>query len=42
MVMMFVRRVVSVLDGILVIFLLQRNFGVGVFVPTRTLIVVKL
>jgi hypothetical protein len=42
MVMMFVEGVVLVLDGIFVLFLPYKSYGVGVFIPTRTLIALKL
>jgi len=42
MVMMFVGGVVLLFDGLLVLFLPKEIFGAGVFVPTRTLIAVKL
>ncbi len=40
--MMFVGGVVLMLDRFFVLFLLQKSYGAGVFVPARTLIVVKL
>ncbi len=42
MVMMFVGGVVSVLDGISVLFLPYKTYGAGVFVSAQTPIVVKL
>jgi hypothetical protein len=42
MVMMFVGGVVLLFGGLLVLFLPEEIYGAGVFVPARTLIVVKL
>jgi hypothetical protein len=42
MVMMFVGGIVSVLDGIPVLFLPYKTYGAGVFVSAQTLIMVKL